>query len=382
MIVGIDGSSILPRRTGVGHYTYHLLRSLAELGGNESFRVFLNSLRHPFPADATFLRGPHFKTRRTRIPGPWLVTAWRRLGAPSIEWFVGRCDVFHSPATYVPPQRAGARVTTVHDLYFMRRPEECHSLGGKYLAEYLPRAVPKLDRIIVASQSTASDVVELLDVEPERVRVVYHGVDERFRPVTDQGLLANAKRRYGLDSEFILTVATLEPRKNVERLLRAYALLRESGVEPPPLVLAGGAGWQTDAIFRTVEELRLKDRVRFIGYVDGGDLPALYTLASVFVFISLYEGFGLPLLEAMACGTPSVASRASSLGEVAGDAALPVDPLDVETIAAAMKEALENEPTRERLRQRGLARAAQFSWRRCAEETLAVYREAVEEKRL
>jgi len=377
MIIGIDGSSILPQRTGVGNYTFHLLRELAALApGEERFRIFLNSLRHPFPKDAAFLRNPRFEVRRWRLPGPWLVNAWRCWSKPPIEWFVGQCDVFHSASTYIPPQRHGARVTTIYDLFFLRHPEQCHRLGGQYYAEYLPRVAPSLDRIIAISRSTAADVAELLSIGPDRVRVVYGGVDERFKPVTDPEALAETRRRHGLPSEFLLTVATLEPRKNLPRLLQAYRLLRGMGQEPPPLVLVGASGWKNSELRQTIAQLGLGNRLVFPGYVPDGDLPAIYSMASVFALPSLYEGFGLPLLEAMACSTPTVASATSSLGEVAGGASLTVEPTDVEAIAHAMKEALENETTRARLKRAGLERARQFTWRRCAEETLAVYREA------
>lgn len=375
MIVGIDGSSILPQRTGVGQYTYHLMRALAETDGDEQFRVFLNSFRHPLPADAAFLRGGRFKTRHLRLPGPMIVNAWRRFGAPSIDRLVGRCDVFHSPATYVPPQTHGARVTTVHDLYFMRHPEECHSLGGRYLLDHLPRVAPTLDRVIAVSHATAGDIVELYGVDPERISIIHEGVDARFRPVPDDEARRAALKRYGVPSEYILSVATLEPRKNLPALLCAYAGLRESTLSAPPLVLVGGFGWMADAIHKTVTDLELTDDVIFTGYVANEDLPAIYSAASVFAFVSLYEGFGLPLLEAMACGTPTVTSNTSSLVEVAGDASLTIDPTDVEAITHALATTLEDAQTRRTLIDRGIARAAQFSWERCAEETLAVYRE-------
>lgn len=376
MIIGIDGSSILPRRTGVGHYTFHLLKALAELDPSDEVRVFLNSLRHPFPEDAAFLKRRPFRARRLRLPGPWLVTAWRRFGTPPIDWLAGRCDVFHSPATYAPPQRHGARVTTVHDLYFLRRPENCHALGGAFFHEYLPRVAPSLDRIIAVSRSTARDCEELLGVDPARVRVVYEGVDPAFRPVTAPEALATTRRRYSLPESYLLTVATLEPRKNLEGLLRAYRIVADRRPETPPLALVGCEGWQTERIYALSHELGLDERVVFTGYVRFDDLPAVYSQARAFALVSHYEGFGLPLLEAMACATPCVASSTTSLGEVAGDAATLVNPSDDEAVADGLERVLTDETTRTRLMKAGPRRAATFTWRRCAEETLDVYREA------
>ena len=381
MIVGIDGSSILPRRTGVGAYTFELLRALAALEGDERFHVFLNSLRHPFPADAGFLRGPRFRMRRWRAPGPWLVNAWRRWETPPMDWLNGRCDVFHAPATYIPPQRRGGRIATVHDLYFLRRPDHCHALGGQYLADTLPRWAPGLDRIIAVSHSTRNDALEWLGLAPEKVTVIYEGVDERFFARADAATVADTRARYGLPTEFLLSVATLEPRKNLPGLLRAYRTLVDDRFDPPPLALVGAMGWENAELRQTLETLRLGDRVVFTGFVDGADLPALYQMASLLVAPSLYEGFGLPLLEAMASGTPAVASATSSLGEIAADAALTVDPTNTEAIAGAIRMALEDTPTRRRLVEAGLARAAGFTWRRCAEQTLALYREVVAERR-
>ncbi|MCX7044883.1 MAG: glycosyltransferase family 1 protein [Candidatus Sumerlaeota bacterium] len=379
MIIGIDGSSILPQRTGVGNYVFQLLRALAETPAPDvEFKIFLNSLRHPFPPDAGFLSVPRFRNYRYRLPGPPLVTAWRKWNFPPIEWLIGACDVFHSPAAYIPPQRRGARVTTFTDLYFLRHPEHCHWLGGQYLAEYLPRVARRMDCIIAISQTTANDAVELLGVERDRIRVTLLGVDERFQPVADPQRLQAVRARYSLPSEFILTVATLEPRKNLPRLLQAYHLLHETMTGVPPLALAGGGGWKNSELWKTIEELRLADRVLFPGYIAVEDLPAVYSLASVFALPSLYEGFGLPLVEAMACGTPAVASDTPALAEVAGGAALLADPMSPEAIAAALKEAIASDTTRERLRRQGLERAKQFSWRRCAEQTLAAYRQAVE----
>ncbi len=378
--IGLDASSILPRRTGIGWYTWYLLRELARLeSAGERYRVFMNSLRHPFPEDARFLKSDsRFRMRRYRLPGPWLVNAWRKINAPSIDLLNGAVDVFHAPATYIPPQRHGARMATIHDLYFMRRLDHCHALGGQYLAESLPRRAHQLDRVIAVSHSTARDVIEYLHIPEDRIRVIHSGVDPRFaRPVatTERETL---RRRYDLPGEYILALGSLEPRKNLPGLLRAYRLLLDEwGADsaPPPLVLAGATGWGNEEMRRVLDELKLAPHVRFPGYIAEDDLPALYAAARLFAMPSLYEGFGLPVLEAMAAGTPVVTSNNSSLIEIAGEAAWTVDAEAPAAIAEALQSALTDETARATFIQAGRQRATRFSWAECARQTRAVYLE-------
>jgi glycosyltransferase involved in cell wall biosynthesis len=261
----------------------------------------------------------------------------------------------------------------VHDLSFMRVPECSQPSLRAYLLRVVPSSVRRADLVLADSDSTRSDVIELLGVSPDRVRVIYPGVDACFRRVQDTRLLADVRQRYHLPERFVLSVGTLQPRKNLARLIEAYAQARlDADVK---LVIAGGTGWMYEGIFRRVEELRLQNEVYFPGYVVEEDLPALYSLADLFVFPSLYEGFGLPPLEAMACGTPVVTSNVSSLPEVVGDAALMVDPRDVEALANAMGQALGEPSLRTAMVQRGRAQAQGFTWARAAERLRRLYHE-------
>ena len=203
------------------------------------------------------------------------------------------------------------------------------------------------------------------------------GCDPRFQPVADKAALKSVRRRLKLDDAYILHVGTIEPRKNLSTLVRAYARLRREHRLTPELVLAGEPGWMYQPTVRLVEELGLRNSVHFIGRVPAAELPAVYSAADLLVFPSLYEGFGLPPLEAMTCGTPVVASNVSSLPEVVGDAGLLVDPRDETALAEAMFRALTDTDLRQQMRERGLQRAKGFSWERCARETLAVYAEAI-----
>jgi glycosyltransferase involved in cell wall biosynthesis len=375
MRIGIDGSSILPRRTGIGHYTNHLLRHLALLDSRNQYVVFLNSLRQR-PPHESWMERENFVLRRRRIPGPALLFAWRWFNRPAIERFIGDVDVFHSPASYVPPQRRGARVTTIHDLYFMRDPEACEMLGGRYLLATLPRRLKEMDRIIADSQSTRDDLIELLGIPVERIAVVYPGVESSFRRVEDREALARVRARYGLPERYLLFVGTIEPRKNVERLIEAYSIARGERPDAPALAIVGGRGKNADRVDRAVERFGVSETVVFTDYVDHADLPALYSGADLLVLPSLYEGFGLPILEAMACGVMVVASDTTSLPELVGDRGILVDPMRPSRIAAGIVRGLSDAPFRAECIRRGLAFAREMTWERCACRTLAVYEEA------
>jgi len=376
MRIGIDGSSILWRRTGIGHYTNQLLRHLALVDSGNRYVVFLNSLRHAACRES-WMERDNFAISSHRIPGPALLFAWRYFNGPAIERLMGDVDVFHSPATYIPPQRRGARVTTVHDLYFLRHPEACELLGGRYLLATLPRRLKEMDRIIAISQSTRNDLVELLGAPAERTAVVYEGVDSRFRRIEDRDECARLRARHGLPERYLLFVGTIEPRKNVERLIEAYATVRQERPDAPPLVIAGGRGKDADRVERAVVTLGLAPWVVFTGYIGHDELPTLYSSAELFVLPSLYEGFGLPVLEAMACGVMVVAGDTSSLRELVADRGILVDPMRPEAIAAGILRALDDGALREECVRRGLAFAREMTWERCARQTLAVYEEAV-----
>jgi glycosyltransferase involved in cell wall biosynthesis len=262
---------------------------------------------------------------------------------------------------------------TIHDLSFLFYPRSFRVVNRLYLRLLTRLSVQRAGRVLAVSASTRRDVIRYYGVPAEKVDVVYNGVDPAFEPLPgDQ--VAVFRARQGLPDRFILFVGTLEPRKNVARLIRAYAQLPRSR---PPLLLVGGKGWFYEDIFRLVEEMDLSADVHFVGYVPAEDLPLWYNAADLFVYPSLYEGFGLPPLEAMACGTPVVASTSSSLPEVVGDAGLLVDPADTAGLAAALQAGVSDAGVRARLRQAGPERARQFSWQATARETVDSYRRAL-----
>jgi len=361
MLIGIDASrAARGKRTGTEKYSFQLIRHLVALDQKNRYRLYFD--RPPFYE----LRIANCELRVMPFPRLWthVRLSWEMMRRPP--------DVLFVPAHVLPIVHPPRSVVTIHDLGYLHFPRAHRLLDRLYLdlsTRFNARAAA---HIIADSQATKRDLVERYGVEPSKISVIYPGYDEEaFQPVREREAIEAVKTRYGIAGDYILFVGTIQPRKNLVRLMEAFSLLKRQAADLQ-LVIAGKKGWLYEAVFRRVEELGLEGQVVFTGYVAEEDLPALFSGARLFVFPSLYEGFGLPVLEAMACGTPVVCSNASSLPEVAGDAALLFDPLDVEGMAAAMERILGDERLRTELVERGLKRARGFSWEKCAQETLAV----------
>jgi len=369
MRIGIDYTAAVRQTAGIGRYTRLLIQTLAILDQDGDYLLF-SAGRQPGGVDWP----DNFSLRQLPLSDRHMAIIWQRLRLPlPIEWLTGRLDLFHSPDFVLPPVRRAQTLLTVHDLSFMRWPECSSPPLLEYLMAAVPRSVARADRILADSECTRQDLVELLDVPAERIDVVYAGVEERFRPQADKAVDA-VKARYGIERPYVLGLGTLQPRKNFARLIEAFALARERAGIPHALVIGGGEGWLSRGIHETIDRLGLREDVRLIGFVDDQDLPALYTGADLFAFPSLYEGFGIPVLEAMGCQTPVVTSRASSLPEVAGEAALLIDPTDVEELADALVRGLGDSELRDRMVLAGKGQVDRFSWRAAAQSLLQVYR--------
>ncbi len=361
MLIGIDASrSVVQERTGTENYSLNLIRHLLALQSNHHYRLYFN--RPP-----TYNLQP--ATCNLRImPFPRLWTHLR------LSWEMAPCppDLLFVPAHVLPIVHPRRSVVTIHDLGYLYYPEAHRLLDRLYLdlsTRYNARAATHL---IADSLATKRDLIEHYSIELNKITVVYPGYEEAtFQPVRDGELIETVKVRYDIVGDYILFVGTLQPRKNLTRLIQAFSNL-QSPISNIQLVIAGKKGWLYEKIFRQVEERGLEGRVVFTAYVPETDLPALLSGARLFVFPSLYEGFGLPVLEALACGTPVVCSNVSSLPEVAGDAAVLVDPLDVEEMTAAIERVLGDEKLRAGLIERGFEKAKKFSWEKCAHETLGV----------
>ena len=370
MKVCIDISPALFRPTGIGRYVADLAEALLEHNGESEYVAFYNraseaALVSPF-AGMGRLSTPHGdKPWRMRV----LVAHLARL---SQDHLLPGIDVFHGADNLLPRLSCIRTVLTLHDLAFRLQPGTFTPLNRWYLTVMTPRFLRAADAIIVDSESTKRDAMRLYGVPQERLTVVLPGVKSFFHPVRDPGRLQEIRSRYALPERFILHVGTVEPRKNLATLFEAFKLL--SGTEVK-LVIAGRKGWSCEEIFARLARLGLESHVVFTGFVPDDDLPALYSLAEVFAYPSLYEGFGLPPLEAMACGTPVVSSNSSSLPEVVGDAAILVVPGDVPGWKEALETLLALAELKASLRERGLRRASRFTWEAAALKTREVYRE-------
>ena len=352
MHLAVDGYGLTRPRAGMGTYTREILAALAAARPQHRLTVFLP------PGVARPLEAPQIAYREQ----PAARFAGRHLQYPRRVGRLG-AGAFFAPAGHLPLADSGVpEVVTVHDLAIYRRPDWFP--GGQQLAVrwVVPRSLRRADALVAVSENTAADLVELFGVDPERITVAHHGVSPRYRPLAP-GDLDEARSRLGLPERYLLFVGTIEPRKNVLTLLEAWATLPGR----PPLVIAGGWGWRCEAERARVE--RLGEGVRVLGEVDPADLPALYNLAACLLHPAWYEGFGLTVLEAMACGTPVICSDTSSLPEVAGDAAVLVPPGEPERWREAVERVLREPGVAAEMRRAGVLRAAGFTWDRAAEIT-------------
>jgi len=366
MRIVIDARLVYYTRAGIGEYTLRLTQALTHSYPDDDF-VLLQDWR----CRQTLVNAPNLVASRTFVP------SHHRLEQLLLPWVAGRLqtDVWHSPDFIPPLRRNGPLVITIHDLAFLVYPHFVTKEGARYYGQ-IDRAVRRADQIIAVSESTRRDLVKMLGAPEDKLSVIYEAADPLFQPEERAVALQQVQTSYDLPPEFILFVSTIEPRKNVTGLLRAYRRLRDDYRLTPDLVLAGAPGWLCDDVYRLVETLHLKPHCHFLGRVHACDLLHLYNAALCLVHPAFYEGFGLTPLEAMACGTPVIVSNVSSLPEVVGDAALLVDPHNDEEITVALWRVLTDTALRAELRAKGLQRAAAFSWQRAAEQTMAVYRKA------
>jgi len=354
------------RSAGISWYIRNLLRHLPEADPEIRCTAFLGA--------KGYSGEPGLQLRHSRLPTrhPLVRILWEQAIQP---WAVrrSRLNLLHGLALVGPMLSACPLVITIHDLSFLHYPRSFPTWKRHYLQLFTRLSVRRARRVIAISESTRRDIVKQYGISPEKIDTITYGLDPLFHPLP-AGQVSGFRIQQGLPERFILFVGTLEPRKNVVRLIEAYARLPEGR---PPLLLVGGKGWLYDEIFARVEALNLNGQVKFVGYVPGQVLPWWYNAAEVLVYPSLYEGFGLPPLEAMACGTPVVTSTVSSLPEVVGQAGLMVDPFDTEALATAMDQVLTDRDLREKMQIAGLEQARTFSWPETARRTAASYRRAL-----
>jgi glycosyltransferase involved in cell wall biosynthesis len=383
MKIAVDISSVNPLRTGIGIYTLELTRELVKHTEHD-FTLMFNSYRQPVPAITNY-QAPNVTMRARRIPGPFLLRAWQRVNWPAVESLTGPFDVFHSPATYVPAQRHGARVTTVHDLSFLDPNTIGEPLGGQYLKWIVENRLRHMDAILTINSQTRDELRDILikqlgsDSDLPHLILSPLGIHQKFFQPTPPEEIMRVRRSLGIPRRYMLHVGTLEPRKNLPTLVRALAHAIEADSSFPSLVLVGGKGWGDQPDAELVEMLTRAGRLYQVGYIDQDDLPALYHGADLLVAPSILEGFGLPTAEAMAGGTPVVCSNTCGVLEFVGpDAALTFDPMDEATLLKHILMLSRDRHLCREFAERGRRAAEKLSWAACANVTIGAYHAAYE----
>lgn len=382
MRIGLD-ARLLPyqQKEGMATYASHLIRGLLKQSPADEFIFFYNFFRRgrkKFILDLKEFKNGH--NRVFRIPGSVLDWFWMKAYFPPIELFLGKLDIFHTlgiatsePHVYITPQLYGKRVVTLHDTIPLKFPQEFRAvLDLKKFREALIYVISKADAVVCNSECTRKDIIELCAAAQKKVCVVYHGVGEDFYRVTDERKISEVLARYRIKRNYIINVSRLDYNKNTTTLIRAFGLFKKN--HDLKLVIVGKSGDKQEEVFSTIDKLELTDSVIYTGYIPHEDLVVLLSAAKIFVFPTLYEGFGLPNLEAMKCGVPVVSSDIAAVKEIAADAALLVDPCDPQELSGAMCKVISDRSLRDSLIAKGRERVKLFTWEKTAEKTLEVYR--------
>ncbi|MBS3909178.1 MAG: glycosyltransferase family 4 protein [Actinobacteria bacterium] len=373
-MIGIDVSLAVGEKAGVGYYAASLIEALAKIDRQHDYMLypFFGNTMHPDFKKVTALATGNFRVFMDSASPSRVRLTRIKFGIDNSRYFNG-IDLLHCTSFFIPKQYSGPIISTIYDVSFLLFPE-CHTEANRlYCLQGTLDAADRCDRIIAISENTKSDLIKYFAVEPERVVVTHLAPRDVFRPINDELMRGTVLKKYGIKGSYIFSLGSIEPRKNLIRLIRAYALLDERTRGRFSLVIAGGTGWLNSDIYAEVKELNLSDYVKFIGYIVDEDLPVLYSAADMFVYPSLYEGFGLPVVEAMACGAPVITSNNSSLREIAKGAALLIDPIDETAIANAILDIINDRELANDLRAKSIIRSSEFSWLEAARKTLAVY---------
>jgi glycosyltransferase involved in cell wall biosynthesis len=373
--ITLDYTAGITARSGIGRYARSLVAALDALHSPHHYTLFSRARPH---SDARLPTGDTFRLRALPLGERFFTTFWQRsrLPLPAVL-FTGRADLWHGLAFTLPPLLRGSAVVTIPDLTFLTRPDCLEPARADALCRTVPQAARRAEAIITFSEQARREIVERLSLPAERVHVVYPGVSAAFQRITDSMLLAATRHKFELQTPFILTVGTLEPRKNLVRLVQAFDKIRREHSGPRMLAIAGQNGWRYEEVYEVVNRLGLKNEVRFLDYVSDLELVLLYSMADVVAQPALDEGCGFAVLEAMACGAPVVCSNAGALPEIAGNAALLVNPTDTDALGTMLSRVLRNPKLRALLGKKGQAQAAKFTWEACARQHLNIYEEVI-----
>jgi glycosyltransferase involved in cell wall biosynthesis len=372
--IGINAHLLSPksgyRRAGIHQYIAQVLRHLPRLNERTQYLIYTRDNNAISSQARNRIVPSSLPTEQRLFRILWEQSVW------PIQAAREEVDLLHSMAFVTPIFTKIPTIVTVYDLSFVHYPEKFPTSQRLYLQTQTARSVKQAQRVITISEATRQDLYRHFDVPLEKIEVVFPGVESHYKQIPQESL--NAFRvENDLRKPFILHVGTLQPRKNIPVLLNAFAALKNQDVD---LVLAGGKGWQYDQIFSQVKDLGLADQVRFTGYVRDEELPFWYNAAKVLVFPSVYEGFGMPIIEAMACGTPVIAAHTSSIPEAGGEAALYFEPHDVEKLTQQLAEIFENDDLLLKMRQSGFMQARKFSWELAGSETVRIYAEVLADR--
>ena len=368
MRIGLDGFPLAAPKTGVGHYTFELARALAALSPGDHFELISPSgFSEGLAAEVDSI--PNLKL--VHVHTNMITRRWWGIGLPRYVRQAG-LDIFHGTNYEVPLLNRKRTVVTVHDLSVFLHADKHETRIARRARRRLPVMLRSAGAIITATNAIKLEICERFRLDAKRVVVTPYAPREIFQPLPAEDC-AHARERLNIEDNFVLFVGTIEPRKNLLTLVRAFDQLLSETSHRPQLVIAGGEGWLRDELNQLIERAEHAGRIRFTGYIDENDLRALYSSCKVFVYPSLYEGFGLPPLEAMACGAPVIASNISTLRETLGENALLVDPLDTDALAQSIADVLDDENERRRLASLSLTHAAGFSWKDTARMTSEVY---------
>jgi alpha-1,3-rhamnosyl/mannosyltransferase len=379
MRLGLDGLPLLEIKTGVGRYTFELVTALRRM--SYDLELFYNYGRS-WSRDIVSSDVDEFHSISHKV-----AAALKKCVPVALKMHVrdkiflrecrhNKLDLYHA-TNYVAPEFDIPLVVTVHDLSFMRHPETHPARRLAWLSKGFSSTIKRARHILTVSAFSKNEIVELLGVDPAKVTITYNGVDSRFRPL-DPDFLKTKLKQWSLEPDgYLLSVGTLEPRKNLTSLFKAYELLPDGIKRNWPLVVVGMVGWKEKAIIKDMNYLIRKGNLIPLGYLNDEQLAEIYAGAKLFVYPSIYEGFGMPPLEAMACGIPVVSSNRASLPEVMGQAGIMVDPEDIHAMALALESVLTDSQKSRRMSRMGLRQASKFTWRACAEKTFGVYQKAL-----
>ena len=355
----------------MGQYQYHLLKHLLEIDHQNFYHLYAFNFRNRKGFKEIKFPAKNYKIQVFPIPQRLIILRWIIMQRPFLEKLVTKCDLYHLSEICIPPVKKAKTVAFIHDLTTILFPEH-HKKSNVFLHSKRFNRIHKVDAILTNSESTKKDIIKHLKIKPEKIFVTYLGADDRFHPM-NKSEVEPILHKYKLKKPYILFVGTLEPRKNVETLISAFGQLKRKHQIPHQLILVGQKGWLYKSIFKAIESSPYKSDIRYTDYVKDIDLPALMNGAEVFSYPSFYEGFGLPILEAMQCGVPVITSNISSMPEVGGKACLYINPDSVDELANCIFKVISDTDLQKNLSEKGIERAKHFSWKKCAEDTLKVY---------